>query len=1188
MGRPAAAFEDESEGMTKRRGGIVVLVSLALACVAVAPVSAGGGVLAAEAADIELSSDRFPVVKGADVPPGSTPTGMLIWSQGRRAYQLARSPGNELAPDQLVAIDLSSFREVARVDTSTLPTTTVGGFAFMEGPIPSYFTLDPKGRGRIFAFYQPKDRSSCGLSFCIGGIYALDATSLAPLGEFPLSPLLGVAPGRGALSYAAGKLYAVVSQVGNEGLANDLRDRSNVAWLTQIDAETGAMDWAVRLEACNSDPALKLDATGQYAVTRAQSGRDGSAVYVGCHGSGRATRVVRVPLDPSGNPGAQQAFPGPRYVEEIRADAESGRMLLKSSDGDNTAWWVFDGLESAFVGVIGVGPYNATQTTGIVDPATGRFYMLAPKVAKTAAKPASDGGLLVADIRRTPLPQGQPSVELAPLASTTSGPLAVESAQADTPRRIFVYRNRQGSAPPYWSVITDRRPISLNPPADDPDQRTVDVEERDGVTSASYVGTARGYGVRTLLIGGAEAVARDPSADTSVLFQNFLFKEPEGPCGPRDRELVLGSAGPGKQTDQGADAQAQAAILDPVLTEDGARPASRCAGRDVPSAPELPTRFTSSGCVAPDADPARRSGSANHATLPGFSSSVRCGESSTGSGRAIAVTGLGPVTVGSASSAFELKRDPKRGLVARVTSEVRGIDIGGVVQIDSVSAVVESWANGRRQSASTAKDANCDRTRSAGTCVERSVIGVTAGSFRCGTGKPCGDEAALVAGLQKALGNAWQVRIRTPDAGLARGSAGGYLAAIQKPAAELFSDGILNNDSLPTLPTLELIHFADGQKGRGRQIYQFAGAELATTYGIELLPQEEAQPPAQLRLELTDDAGEALAGGIFKVYGDDDGDGQVDALDKLIEGGTCVTTEDGTGSCEFKGLLPGPYVVQQTAAPPGYQASPDRFLLLESGFLSTATFTNRKAVGVVEITLADDASPAKPLEGGRFDLVADDGDGSVGAGDKSYGECTTDGEGACGFDDVPLGAYVVRQVAAPADYLRAGDAAFALSQPGETARVAFVTGLAGVEGSDATSGDEALAEEESASDAAGQGTLGPTSVEVIIEEGPPPRPAVVVTTPISEMTPVERSGGGRLRRLLGAPGEVGRFFARNPGEALLFGATWLLLAGAAVLVVRRRSLTAVASMGESPFDGPLRLPEPPPVAEEAMAGAAES
>ena len=63
---------------------------------------------------------------------------------------------------------------------------------------------------------------------------------------------------------------------------------------------------------------------------------------------------------------------------------------------------------------------------------------------------------------------------------------------------------------------------------------------------------------------------------------------------------------------------------------------------------------------------------------------------------------------------------------------------------------------------------------------------------------------------------------------------------------------------------------------------------------------------------------------------------------------------------------------------------------------------------------------------------------------------------------MPLGAYVVHQSAPAPDHLSADDAAFELAAPGETARLAFVTGLTALDGVAAV--EESRADEEVATE----------------------------------------------------------------------------------------------------------------------------
>jgi hypothetical protein len=414
--------------------------------------------------------------------------------------------------------------------------------------------------------------------------------------------------------------------------------------------------------------------------------------------------------------------------------------------------------------------------------------------------------------------------------------------------------------------------------------------------------------------------------------------------------------------------------------------------------------------------------------------------------------------------------------------------------------------------------------------------------------------------MNRALGREWQFRVRQPDEHLAAGAADGYNAGLQKPFDEEFADLSLNSDGLLTVPAFEMARTVDGSTGRGRQIFQFAAVQLGTTYAIELLPTELGDDPAAVTVTLVDEAGEPLAGGAFRLHADRDGDGVLGLVDELVPGGTCVTTTDGTGDCEFDTLDPGPYVVEQTDAPPGFAPSPDRGLFLEPGERSNVTFTNVAAIASIETALTDDASPPAPLAGGVFEIYSDDGDGVLGDRDRLFESCATDGDGGCAFPTVPLGAYVVHERTAPADHVVADDAGFALTAPGQVAKLSVVNGLVGLEGTEGiagtegeppTEGSEEIIEEEL------PGTEG--SVDVVIEDGAPLPIAQVEVEEIAH-TP-ERT---LLRRLLDVPGDVSRYLARHPFEAALFAAVWGLFGAAAVLAVRRRRLVGVVAATTAP------------------------
>ena len=1110
-------------------------------------VSAQGALGDADSATIEHDGRTITPPQGSH----NIARGMAIWSSGSRGYLLTDSTGNEsftqaLSPDQIAAIDLDTGLEVARTAVAT-----IGVDQFHKHSASEQIAVDEEN-GKL---YVPMAATTecASITVCVRRILVFDGTTLALERTITLGAAAGTLPQLDALSFSAprfdgdrAKLYLLLSDMPAPGGGEKtLQDRSNIVRAVQIDAATGATDWAIQLNACTSTRSGAYDDVGNRStVFRARS--QPTTVYAGCYGSSLLGQVVRIDVNDA-NPLAsvQNGFSGPRLVSRIFGDATSERVMFQAGgDGIGTVW-VFDGTRRAFIGVAGLAPLSPPSIAVGFDEATGRLYALAAPTERTANAAPTPGGLMVIDTRRTPLPQATTFTEFADLPAIGSNvvPIAVRSARPDADRLVFFLAGRGSESPRAYEVLRDRMPISHDIPPDDPDRLTVDVDEAEGVTSSNFEGAVRGYGLRTLLVGGYGAIARSSGQDVSPLYEAKIGDtklDLWGDCGRRDREVILGSTGPARASSETATAEARAVALDVSTAADLEQPTGRCTAN--PSGVSGPV-FDAAACVSPDDDPAKVDPAAVQGPLPFMEADVACGATTAGHGVS-QVAAIGPVTIGEASSSFSVYRDPVRGVVTRVESFTRNVDIGGQVQIDLVWAAAESWANGRKQPATVAADPNCDMTRSAGTCLRRSISGVVINGERH-QGSP-EDEAELVGAMQRALSREFVIRQRIPDPELAKGSPGGYVAGLQKPADEQFADAALNNDALLTLPALEVVRAVDGFGGRGRQVFQFAGVEISSTYGIELLPQEAPPAPGALEISLADGEGAALAGGIFKVFRDDDGDGAVGLLDEVIPDGTCVTAEDGVGSCRFDAIEPGPLVVQQVAGPTGYQLSPDLALAVGPGELARARFTNLRAVGAIELALTDDSDPAVPLPGAQFVVFGDDGDGIRSANDKEYAACTTDELGECRFDEVALGSYVVHQSSPASEHLAADDAAFELTSPGETARLVFVTGLTAIE---ETRGDEEVGVEDVAIPDEPTET---TTVE--IEEGPPiPLPTVETVANVTEA----EEPRSLLRRVLQAPEELGRFLARHPREALLFAGVWALLLGACYLVVKRRKAAAL-------------------------------
>lgn len=559
-----------------------------------------------------------------------------------------------------------------------------------------------------------------------------------------------------------------------------------------------------------------------------------------------------------------------------------------------------------------------------------------------------------------------------------------------------------------------------------------------------------------------------------------------------------------------------------------------------------------------------------------FSSAVWCEEdlSTQGESRARFVT-AGPVSVVESYSDYDVSRDTETGgLVATAHAYVRGISIvdevvgpngetgTSQVNIDLVETRAEAWAEGRSQPSGA--DDGCDRDRTAGTCLERTIQGITVidgitgETHRCDDFDQCPGNDQIIAAMSSALGDSWQVKLREPDALLARGAPNGTQAALQKREIDEFADVVMKSDLLKTLPGLEMVRYNDYDGGRGRQIYQFAGVELGTTYTRQCRGVIEGEQCVQPDVELAEvevtliDAvdGTPLPDGVFALHRDDEstlGEG----LEALPAGRTCTT--DAQGRCSFVALEPGAYTLVQAGAPGDYAPTDEQVPLnLGPGTLFEVDVTNVRAVGDVEVTLAD--LDEQPLQGGVFELYADaDADGAIGLDDPQAATCTTDPGGTCRMEGLALDAYVLRQAAAPDGFAPVDDeVAFALDEPGQVAAVSFSNAPAQPAGDEVGDTDGAVD--------GGQQAAPPQQGSFNGIERTVPMPVhqpVAVQGPLSPQVASDGGSGGPsiIQGLKDAPGDAIRMIRRSPGQAAGFAALALLATAAVNGPVRRRLLT---------------------------------
>lgn len=982
--------------------------------------------------------------------------------------------------------------------------------------------------------------------------------------------------------------------------------------LAQWDAETGAADWTqpVRLSPCERLPLIVTDSTW---TTQLEILRTPSAILLACRTSAGLSQVLRIALV-NGEPGAQTTFPVPSSHGNVIADQVGQRLLIMMISGGVT-WWVFDARTLSMVGSMGAAAAYGVPVANGLDPVSGRLYSLVPDHVTFAGEPV-EGGLLLSDTRLTPAPQFRnPRSDLDYPGQYA---ITVDPAVEGRSRRVFVRRGsfNWGQGPSYpgtvydraqpsenhWLVVRDTLPIAEQPPFGAVDQNTIDAPLKPGETDATFDGSVSGFGFRSLLIAGVNAtVNQSLGADELEVTRSD--------CYSRDREVAIGVVDSTSLSSLVTRASSSALFADSSTMEDLARPTSRCwpetlrlglpselSGAADNAIGESPLRVDwdrdhyTAGCVGDEVSSANRD-----EPLRSYTAKASCNqelsELEASASGTVAPSAQAPVSVAHATSSVTARVDPARGLVTTVESIAKGIEIVGLGRIGLVAAEAETWARGRPGTAgSNAVDGNR-------VALKRTICGVEFPNY---SNEGClteAQQAQFIVALNSLFGRSGEAKLRQPDPNLARGSNGGYLSSIQRRPEESFSDRIINRDSSAAVPALEFTFYRTDSptKGAGRQLVQLAAVQASSAFGIYCLRGEQTledgrrvcnEPPkpdpGKLKISLADDSAppKPLPGGLFKVYSDVDENGILGQADKLIEGGSCLTAEDGVGNCHFAGLAPGSYVIEQTKAPAGYQAVEPFAVELVSGSTRTVEFTNLLAVGVISLQLTDDSADRKPLQGGVFEVYADDGDEVKGPGDLLYASCTTDARGNCrmvlepGAESVappgeepvlcleasgvclmavPLGPYVVHQAAAPEGYDRAADVGFSLNQPGDLALLSFANGLTAVPGSagseEAAEGAE-FASVEATPDVPGTPAVPPTESVVVELLAGAPQP-IVSTTPMK--------GGGLVRDALGLPAtiiEKGvqglKLLFSSPVELGLMATVWLLVWAPCYLGERRR------------------------------------
>ena len=194
--------------------------------------------------------------------------------------------------------------------------------------------------------------------------------------------------------------------------------------------------------------------------------------------------------------------------------------------------------------------------------------------------------------------------------------------------------------------------------------------------------------------------------------------------------------------------------------------------------------------------------------------------------------------------------------------------------------------------------------------------------------------------------------------------------------------------------------------------------------------------PGTIIINKTGKDGLPLAGAVFTLYRDLGLNAGVAGQSRDIPsidtatGSTCTSQSD--GSCTFSSVAPGDYWIVETTTPNGYVTAAEQQVEVlfgttaGNGYTARPNVENVPAKGTIQITKTDDAGNA--LEGAEFTLYNNLDDKAAPRQDTGTDtvttlKCTTDGNGLCDIEEIPLGDYWLVETAVPDHYDGAADQA---------------------------------------------------------------------------------------------------------------------------------------------------------------------
>lgn len=1061
-----------------------------------------------------------------------------------------------------------------------------------DAGVPTTYAVDTN-QHRIFLGTATSQRASSDLC---GPPFTIDCTT-GPLAQTPVVAAVQL-PGGDSVTYKFSSAYAgqdVVAltpvdtesgrhllyallylDTGGATVVGDPGATGHSLQLVSLDVDkltakdpNAAVLWSYSIPECASMPNWSTNLAGDYLGID-PSGR---TAYFACRGSasksapGSQVPAGAVTIDFGATTPTDSAAPthfatsyypqGAGASFSISGGDQQRGLLFLTSVASVNKQYVFNEEHRAWTGSV---PFrtggNGNLWGSATDVSTGRDYVVY----------AQDFAVAVQD-DQLPVPQGA-ELSLGDLVPVNAQPPVIER----TTHTLFIdgsFSHTDGTAYPSSDVIAiyqDTREVPPVPKTDDPDALTHEVAITPD-TPVTFGSFASAYGSKLTLVGGLHSTPLGNAATIGpglalsevcafVPDPRFCFGAPTTSDG--SRTVTFGQVARTEMSNSAAKGDATSMAEDDGTAADGRALSTYNPAVEVwhhfaaGEPPAIPTAGSVAGDPSQQVSPATCSdlgGGARAQSTNGAKASCNATDQVASAAAAYPdqQTNL-PLKVGYSASSTRVTHTTDNEATTQAVAVARGIRIeipnGPTVAIGEVAAAATSTAAGLKDTAKSV----FSRGISEVTVTDPSGAVI----YACGFAKPAEarqpcDPRQLTDAVSAQSPS--PVVFLTPDPDGTQGvvgSPGGAQAEVIKSPYEYWNDYFTNADDGYEVPGLQIIMVGD-QSQPSRLVLNLAGVHVESHDAIGLPPPPPPVLPAPtLSLALTDGSTPALplSGGSFTLQGPDG-----------VAPQTCTTAADGVGDCTFSNLQPGDYTIHEAAAPPGYATAADYPLSLEAGQAYSLTFVNLPAIGSVHISLASAGDTPEPLANGVFAMFT--GSSVL---DAPVATCTTDANGECGFDNVPLGDYTMHQVTAPDGFLTSEDVPFSLSEPGQRASLNFVDSTPGVPAVPPVPptfipGKPAIPPHTEVIHIPGkhvppvaQPDLQPVAYQTSVV--PPP----VVHTASTAGTPPIVLGGGHspVSAVTRVPAQLARLFAHSPQQAVLLLFIWIVLGLPVYLFIRRR------------------------------------